>query len=255
MNPLRWNCLPRTHAFLLATVLSLAVPALFAEEPLPDAPLPEEAAAAMPAADGAFAARRYHPLAPQAYIYDKHVEPGQQALPLRWRDKFVLAGWEQVQPSALEMQIASALWEHLIQGNPKTGSDLGGFGEKLWMANVRQDSQAVLSDGLLASVLHQDPRYYTLGHGGFVHRAWYAGTRVLITRGDDGSRQINFSEIGGYAGAQILTRTYYPHRSCGWGDAAKGYVIALAGSGVGNVAHEFRKEIYQRLPILKKTQR
>ncbi len=51
--------------------------------------------------------------------------------------------------------------------------------------------------GVGPALFPQDSRFYTLGHGGFRKRAFYAASRVLITRTDGGSETFNFSKIIG----------------------------------------------------------
>lgn len=63
---------------------------------------------------------------------------------------------------------------------------------------------------LFPSLLHQDPRYYQLGEGKFLHRAGYAVTRIFITRTDSGRRQFNYSEISGAAVAAGISNAYHP---------------------------------------------
>lgn len=61
------------------------------------------------------------------------------------------------------------------------------------------------------SVLHQDPRFYQSGQGGFWKRSGYAVSRIFVTRGDSGHAQFNASEIfGGATAAAISTFTYHP---------------------------------------------
>lgn len=61
------------------------------------------------------------------------------------------------------------------------------------------------------SILHQDPRFYQSGKGGITRRTWYAATRILVTRGDSGNKQFNFSEVFGAAfAAAASTYTYHP---------------------------------------------
>lgn len=61
------------------------------------------------------------------------------------------------------------------------------------------------------SVLHQDPRFYQSGGGNFFKRSGYAVSRIVITRGDSGNRQFNFSEVFGAASAAaISTYSYHP---------------------------------------------
>ena len=55
-------------------------------------------------------------------------------------------------------------WEQLINSNPQYGTDSGAFGERLGAAALLQNSRAVLSDGIMAAIFRQDPRYYRQGH-------------------------------------------------------------------------------------------
>jgi len=67
-----------------------------------------------------------------------------------------------------------------------------------------------LTTGVLPSVLHQDPRYFQRGSGRLLGRVGYAASRSVITRGDSGHAQFNFSEIGGNAIAAGISNFYYP---------------------------------------------
>jgi hypothetical protein len=61
------------------------------------------------------------------------------------------------------------------------------------------------------SALHQDPRYYQSGQGGFFRRTGYSVGRIFVTRSDSGHKQFNFSEIFGAAtAAAISTYSYHP---------------------------------------------
>ena len=61
------------------------------------------------------------------------------------------------------------------------------------------------------SALHQDPRFYQSGQGGFFRRTGYAVGRIFVTRSDSGHRQFNYSEIFGAAtAAAISTYSYHP---------------------------------------------
>jgi hypothetical protein len=61
------------------------------------------------------------------------------------------------------------------------------------------------------SALHQDPRYYQSGQGGFFRRTGYSVGRIFVTRSDSGRKQFNYSEIFGAAtAAAISTYSYHP---------------------------------------------
>jgi hypothetical protein len=69
-----------------------------------------------------------------------------------------------------------------------------------------------MANATLPWLLRQDPRYYQLGKGGFVHRALYAASRILVTRTDSGKKQFNYSEIAGNALAGAISNIYHPQQ-------------------------------------------
>jgi hypothetical protein len=173
----------------------------------------------------------------------KYIGPREQARPLSAKEKLELAGWEQVQPYSFGTQILAAGWEQLLNSNPKYGTDKAGFGERLGAAAIRQNSQAMLSDGVFAIVFKEDPRYYRKGSGGIARRILYSADQVLVTRTDAGKETANYSQLVGYAGASALTMTYYPAVSATWPKTARGYGVSLVGAALGNEVHEFAPEL------------
>lgn len=69
-----------------------------------------------------------------------------------------------------------------------------------------------MTSAVLPSILKQDPRFYQSSKGSFMHRLGYAASRIVITRGDSGAKEFNFSEVFGSAiSAGISTYSYHPH--------------------------------------------
>ena len=66
-----------------------------------------------------------------------------------------------------------------------------------------------MTSALVPAVLHQDPRYYQRGTGGFGARAMYAVTRTIVTRSSSGKAQFNYSDIAGNLGASAIANVYY----------------------------------------------
>lgn len=91
-----------------------------------------------------------------------------------------------------------------------------GFARYYWHTFADQASENLLTESVLPTALHEDSRYYTLGHGGFVKRSGYALSRSLITRTDSGGRTANISEILGAGGAAAISSTYYPGQYGTW---------------------------------------
>jgi hypothetical protein len=86
-----------------------------------------------------------------------------------------------------------------------------GYGKRFAAAFADGTIENFMTGAILPSLLHQDPRYFQLGHGSFWHRTWYAMSRNLITRTDSGTNQFNYSEVvGGALSAAISTYSYHP---------------------------------------------
>lgn len=96
---------------------------------------------------------------------------------------------------------------------------------------------------LFPTVLKQDPRYLPKRNGTVLQRAWYAATRVLVTRRDDGRNTLNSSEFLGIAFSKALTNAYYPERDRTWGRTANSILGALQGDAGGNLLTEFMPDI------------
>ena len=72
-----------------------------------------------------------------------------------------------------------------------------GWGKRLGTTLADVESRRFIQNFALASLLHEDPRYFPSGKDRLVARAWYAATRVLVTRDDSGWNVLNRSEISG----------------------------------------------------------
>jgi len=113
------------------------------------------------------------------------------------------------------------VWYAALSGVSQAENSEPGFGQG-WEAYGKRYG-AYAADGtienffvgaILPSVLHQDPRFFPKAEGSFISRASYAASRIVITRGDSGKRQFNFSEVFGSAIASaISTYSYHPRRT------------------------------------------
>jgi hypothetical protein len=99
---------------------------------------------------------------------------------------------------------------------PQFGQGLKGYGQYYWHTLADTASENFFVGGIGPIVFHQDNRFYTLGHGGFRKRSWYAVTRVLVTRRDNGSETFNFSEVIGSGASAGFSTLYYPKEYQTW---------------------------------------
>jgi hypothetical protein len=94
---------------------------------------------------------------------------------------------------------------------PGYGQGAVGYGKRFGAAAADGTIENFMTSSIFPSVFHEDPRYFQLGKGSFVHRAGYSVSRILVTRTDSGHQQFNISEIIGSAlAASISTYSYHP---------------------------------------------
>lgn len=94
---------------------------------------------------------------------------------------------------------------------PGYGQGWGGYAKRYGSTAADSMIENFMTGAVFPSVLHQDPRFYQSGGGSFFKRTGYAVSRIVITRGDSGHRQFNFSEVFGAAvAAGISTYSYHP---------------------------------------------
>lgn len=99
-------------------------------------------------------------------------------------------------------------WE---DSEPGYGQGAEGYAKRFGASFADGTIENFFTGAILPSALHQDPRYFQLGHGSFMHRTLYAMSRNLITRTDSGKNEFNFSEVvGGALAAGISTYSYHP---------------------------------------------
>jgi hypothetical protein len=99
---------------------------------------------------------------------------------------------------------------------PEFHQGAAGYARYYWHTLADTADENFMVGGLGPIVFRQDNRFYTLGHGGFRKRTFYAVTRVLVTRQDDGDKMFNFSEVVGSGAAAGLSTLYYPKQYQTW---------------------------------------
>jgi hypothetical protein len=138
------------------------------------------------------------------------VENASSMPPLTVRQKFKLAALETFDPVEFGFVGLAAAVNQATGANPTYGPGLKGYGRRYALEFGDNTVENSMVDALFPSALRQDPRYYQLGKGSFLHRAGYAATRAVVTRSDSGKAQFNFSEILGAATAAGLSNCYHP---------------------------------------------
>ncbi len=175
----------------------------------------------------------------------RSVSADQHLPPQTVKDKFVAAAHDSFDYGSFVLAAVQAGVS--ISGNsyPEFGKGVLGYGRYYWRTLLDTADENFMVGGVVPAVLHQDSRFYTLGHGSIGHRVLYASTRVLITRGDSGNAQPNFSEIIGAGAASGISSTYYPERYRTWTKVGQKWLTSVIIDGANFTFKEFWPDINQ----------
>ncbi len=126
-----------------------------------------------------------------------------------------------------------------MAGYPSYQQGAAGYGQRLGATFAGGYAKVMIGDAILPSLLHQDPRYFYRGTGTTKSRLLHAISSAFITRGDDGKREINWSDIGGDLASGALQNAYYPTQDRGPGLVVRGTLIGAGGRVALGIVEEF----------------
>jgi len=131
---------------------------------------------------------------------------------------------------------------------PGFGQGAAGYGKRFGSAFADGTIENFVTGAILPSVLHQDPRFFQSGSGGFWRRTGYAMSRIVVTRADSGKQQFNYSEIVGSAvSAAISNYSYHPKEDRNLSNAASVWGSQIGYDTITIVVKEFWPDIHRKL--------
>lgn len=93
---------------------------------------------------------------------------------------------------------------------PEFHQGAAGYGRYYWHSFADNLGGNLMTEAVVPTLTREDPRYSTLGRGGFVRRTGYSISRLFVTRTDGNGRSPNISEIVGNGAAAGIANLYYP---------------------------------------------
>jgi hypothetical protein len=175
-------------------------------------------------------------------------DPTQAVQPLTPHQKFTLALKETVDPFSFVSAAMGAGLSQAGDGTPKYGVGMVPYSQRFGAAIADMSTQNFFSDAVLATVLHEDPRYYRMGPShSIVRRVVYSVTRLIIIRKDSGQSSFNYSGVGGMAMGIALSNAYYPSKSVSGSVTEARFISSVTGFALGNLLPEFWPDVKQKL--------
>jgi hypothetical protein len=159
------------------------------------------------------------------------------------RHKFIAAGHDTFDYSSFFIAGIQAGFAMDGASYPEFHQGIKGYGRYYWHTLADTIDENFMVGGVGPVVFHQDNRFYTLGHGGFRKRSFYAITRVIISRKDDGDPTFNYAEIIGSGAASGISSLYYPTRYRTWTKVGQKWLTSDIIDGANFMLKEFWPDI------------
>ncbi|MGC2671492.1 MAG: hypothetical protein WA299_06465 [Candidatus Acidiferrum sp.] len=179
------------------------------------------------------------------------VNANTQLPPMSTHEKFVLAARDSV------VDYSSFTWAGILAGqamllksDPELGTGFAGYGRYYWRTFTDGVSGTFFTEAIVPAITHEDPRYYTMGKGGFFRRTSYAISRAFVTKTDSGGTSFNWSEVAGNGLEAALSNAYYPPQERGLSQTAVNWATQMESAVLNHVFQEFwpdiRRKVFRR---------
>nr|WP_246373503.1 hypothetical protein [Edaphobacter lichenicola] len=159
------------------------------------------------------------------------------------KEKFITATHDSFDYSSLFIPAFVAGINQATNSVPEFHQGAAGYGRYFWHTFVDQTSENYLVEFIVPTITREDTRYYTLGSGGFIKRAEYSLSRVVITRNDAGHNTFNISEIVGAGAAAGISNFYYPQSQRTFSNTASRWGTSVGIDAGTFLLHEFWPDI------------
>lgn len=130
---------------------------------------------------------------------------------------------------------------------PSWGQGWGAYGKRYGMEFADNGIGTYMTTSVFPSFLHEDPRYYQRGTGGFSPRAYYSINRLVVTRADDGHKRFNYSEIFGNLAAAGISNIYHAPEDRTVSRNLHTFGTLIMWDGVSNELKEFWPDIRRKV--------
>jgi hypothetical protein len=137
---------------------------------------------------------------------------------------------------------------HEADNDVNFGWGIKGYGQRAGAAYLDAFDSNMIGNGILPALLHQDPRYFRLGHGSTTHRLLYAAAAAFICKHDNtGKWEPNYSNVVGNIATGAISNLYYPGSNTGFGLTISNGMIVTAEGAFGAMFQEFWPDISRKL--------
>lgn len=161
--------------------------------------------------------------------------------------KFKLTAKTMTDPITVSFIGAVALLGQARNSDPTYGQGFAGYDKRFATFYADTGIGTLMTSSVFPAVLHQDPRYFQLGEGGFRRRLLHAMSSIIVGRSDAGATQFNYSQLIGNAVAAGIANTYHPESQRTLGNTLGIWASDTGVNMLCNIAKEFWPDIRSKL--------
>ena len=169
--------------------------------------------------------------------------------PLSPGEKFKLFVNQSISPAYIMTSGMSAAFGQWRDVPAAYGQGATGYFDRFGASMARGASSSFFGTYMLASALHQDPRFFPSSHPRFWRSVKYSASRIAITRTDTGEQAFNSSYLGGTLLAESLANAYLPVSEQTAGKTFERFGTDLAWKFAGNMFKEYWPVLFKTLGL------
>lgn len=166
--------------------------------------------------------------------------------PITARQKFTIASQDSFDRGTVILAAAFAGEGQLTNSNRSFGQGIEGYAKYFAASYADFVVGNFMTEAIYPTMLHQDPRYFSKLKGSVWSRLGYAAGQIVVTHGDSGRTQFNFSEVLGNSTAVAISQAYYKDNRDA-SDAAVRLVTQLGVDAASNILKEFWPDIQHKM--------
>ncbi len=134
------------------------------------------------------------------------------------------------------------------KNDPKEwGQGWGAYAKRYSQSFADNSIGTYMTTAVFPTLLREDPRYYQMGKGRFVHRAYHAANRLFVCRTDSGHQHFNISESTGNAAAAAVSNIYHVPEERTASRTATTFAFLILYDGMNNELKEFWPDIRRKV--------
>lgn len=161
------------------------------------------------------------------------------------RQKFKIATADTIDGPSFVLAAFFSSISQLNGTDPSFGQGVLGYAHRYATGLADQDIGNFMTEAIMPSLLHQDPRYFRKGTGSVKSRIWWAATRSVVARNDSGRWTFNAAEFLGNGITASIGNAYYPDER-GFSPTMQRMFTQIGTDTVSQVLKEFWPDVKKK---------